>query len=277
VTQWNDGGIPVSLADGIQISLNIVKDGVDGAYLIWQDNRGSGGTDIYGTHILSNGTIADGWDADGNAIAAENGAQNKHTFWDDPNGGAVLAWMDNRDPDDICIYIQQIESDGELNWGDGGLLLTHVDGESNSVKICPDGTDSGFIFSWRYKTDDSDGDVKAQRIDLNGNKLWDSNGVVVYSGSGIQKNPRVATVAGGGAFVVWEDGRNSVDYKDIYGQKLDINGNLQWNSDGVVVCDADLDQENPRLMKDSNGGCFVVWDDVRNENHPFGDIYFLHF
>ncbi len=44
----------------------------------------------------------------------------------------------------------------------------------------------------------------------------------------------------------------------------------------MTICDADLDQENPRLMKDSSGGCFVVWDDVRTENHPFGDIYMQH-
>ena len=130
--------------------------------------------------------------------------------------------------------------------------------------------------SWRYKTDDSDGDIRAQRIDDDGSKQWGNNGVIVYAGDGIQINPRIATVSGGGAFVVWEDGRDSVDDTDIYGQKLDLNGNLLWDADGVVICDADLDQENPRLMKDSSGGCYVVWDDLRTENHPHGDIYLQH-
>jgi len=275
--QWNIDGVPLSLASNIQISLNIVSDGAGGAFVIWQDNRGStGGTDIYGTHVLTDGTIATGWEADGNPVVAENAAQFKHTFWNDHEGNAVLAWMDNRDPDDYCIYIQKIEPDGTLSWGTGGVLFTHVGGDKNSVKICPDGNETGFILSWRDKNDDADGDIRAQRIDLNGNRLWGDDGKVIYSGDGLQLNPRVATVSGGGAFVVWEDGRDSVDDTDIYGQKLDLNGNLLWDTDGVIICDATLDQENPRLMNDSNGGCFVVWDDLRTEDHPHGDIYFQH-
>lgn len=222
VIQWDTEGIPLSLASNIQISLNIVSDGAGGAFVIWQDNRGStGGTDIYGTHVLTDGTIAAGWEADGNPVAAENAAQNKHTFWNDHEGNAVLAWMDNRNPDDDCIYIQKIEGDGTLSWGTGGVLFAHVGGDKNSVKICPDGNETGFILSWRDKNEDTDGDIRAQRIDLNGNRLWGDDGKVIYAGDGIQINPRVTTVTGGGAFVVWEDGRDSVDDTDIYGQKLD--------------------------------------------------------
>ncbi|MBN1327279.1 MAG: hypothetical protein JW996_04955, partial [Candidatus Cloacimonetes bacterium] len=80
---WDPSGVPLCLAEDIQISLNIVNDANGGAYVIWLDNRFPGGSDIYGTHILSNGEIAAGWTTDGNPIANASGSQNQHTFWED--------------------------------------------------------------------------------------------------------------------------------------------------------------------------------------------------
>jgi hypothetical protein len=77
---WQSSGVPLCTEEGLQISLNIINDAAGGAYVIWLDSRNAGGTAIYGSHVLSNGTIAAGWDANGNTIVNENGSQNQHTF-----------------------------------------------------------------------------------------------------------------------------------------------------------------------------------------------------
>ena len=93
--QWDTEGIPLCLVEDIQISLNIVSDDNGGAFVIWLDDRNSnGGSDIYGTRILSDGSIAAGWVTNGNAIIAKNATQDQHTFWGDGSGGAILAWHD---------------------------------------------------------------------------------------------------------------------------------------------------------------------------------------
>ena len=273
---WNSAGVPLCLFEDIQISLNIVNDANGGAYLIWLDLRNPGGLDIYGTHILAGGTIAAGWDANGNAIAAEGGEQNQHTFWEDGTGGAILAWHDTRDQDNEDIYMQRIASNGDLLWDTGGTLLVGAANEQERAKITPDGT-GNFIFTWRDRRNDTLGDIYAQRVDLNGDFLW-TNEVVVYADNYIQRNPRIKKASDNGAIITWEDGRNeiSTDDKDIFIQKLDTNGNLQWGADGVQVVAADNDQINPRLNADNDGGCWVIWEDGRVENHPFGDIYAQH-
>ncbi|MDO9576265.1 MAG: T9SS type A sorting domain-containing protein [Candidatus Cloacimonadales bacterium] len=275
---WANAGVALCTATEIQISLNIVNDTNGGAYIIWQDSRNAGGSDIYGTHILSGGTIASGWDADGNGITTASGDQDGHTFWEDGTGGAILAWHDTRNPDDENIYMQRIASNGDLVWNANGVLLIGANGKQEQPKMCPDGT-GNFIFSWRdWRNDLFGGDIFAQRVDLNGNLLWSPEVQVCVRPGEVQRNARLQESSDTGAFVVWEDGRNEVsdDHKDIYAQKLSTSGTLLWNAAGVPVVIAENNQINPRLEKDANGGCWIVWEDGRIENHPYGDIYVQH-
>jgi predicted lipoprotein with Yx(FWY)xxD motif len=275
--QWDAAGVPLCLADDIQITLNIIHDENGGAFIIWLDHRNTGGNDIYGIHILANGTIASGWSIDGNPISTASGSQNQHTFWEDGSGGGILAWHDERNANDENIYVQRISSDGNLLWDPNGILLCNATGIQESPKMAPDGTGS-FIFSWRDKRGDLFGDIYAQRVDISGNLLWTSE-IVVYAGDGVQRNARITKASDTGAIVVWEDGRNEIagELKDIYAQKISTGGTLQWNVDGVSVAVANYDQINPRLIGDNSGGAWIIWEDGRIEDHPWGDIYIQHF
>ena len=273
---WAEEGVPLCLSEDYQSLLNIVSDDNGGAFVIWRDGRNVGGSDIYGTHIDTNGDIVPGWGYDGNPIISCDGSQYQHTLWKDGENGAIVAWTDNRNSNDTNIYMQRIASNGYLLWNYDGILLTDAVGPQEKPKITPDGT-GNFIFTWRDRGTDVFGDIMAQRVDLNGNLLW-ANEVEVYVGEGIQRNARITKASDNGAIIVWEDGRNEIseNYKDLYAQKLDINGNLQWNSSGIEIVQALNDQLNPRLSGDDNGGAWIIWEDGRVNNHPYEDIYLQH-
>lgn len=273
--QWDPAGVPLCLISGGQISLNIVNDANGGIYLVWYDGRNPGGTDIYGTHLLGDGTIAAGWSVDGDPIVNASGGQNQHTFWEDGTGGAILAWHDERSPDNEDIYIQRIASNGDLLWGENGTLLTDTPGVQEKPKVAPD-TDGNFVFAWIDKSVDvSGGNLRAMKVDLNGNNVW-TNETIIYAGEGVQRNPRLEQNPEGGVFAVWEDGRNNSEFKDIYAQKINSDGTLAWNTTGVEVTTNENDQLNPRLVNDGDGGCWIIWDDGRFLGHPNEDIYVQH-
>jgi hypothetical protein len=272
---WDVDGVPLCLAEEIQISLNIVSDTNGGAYIIWLDDRIQGGFDIFGTHILTDGSIADGWDADGSPIASANGAQTQHTFWEDGEGGAVCVWHDERDAANQNLYMQRIASDGSHLWADNGTILCDAPEIQESGKIAPDG-DGGFIVSWRDRRQDDGGDIYANRIDLDGNILWTED-IVVYAGAGDQTNPRITTASDGGALVTWEDFRNDGSYADLYVQKINLDGTIAWSANGETVSEEAYHQLNPRLVGDETGGCWIIWDDGREANHPHENIYLQHF
>ena len=70
------------------------------------------------------------------------------------------------------------------------------------------------MVSWRDKRADFFGDIYAQKLDIAGNIVWAAD-VPVYTGEGIQRNPRIEATSDGGAIIAWEDGRNDYNFKDI--------------------------------------------------------------
>lgn len=271
---WQESGVPLCLAEDIQISLNIVSDSNGGAYIIWQDYRGEGGKDLYGSHIMSDGIIQSNWGSNGKPIADAQGDQDLDTFWADGEGGAVVCWFDSRNDANKNLYMQRMNSEGDMLWGDNGVLLSDADGIQTNPKISPDGT-GNFIITWRDKRNDNDGDIYAQRIDLDGNLLWDED-LVVYADSSRQRNPRITEASDTGVYIVWEDGRYNPEEFDIFAQKLDINGDKIWNNYGVAVCNATANQKNPRLKADSEDGVWIIWDDGREAGANYEDIYIQH-
>ncbi len=265
---WQEGGVPLCTADDVQISLNIVKDLNGGAYIIWIDSRNAGANDIYGSHVNADGE--DLWGENGMPVANEDGEQLSHTFWEDGQGGAVLAYVS--DLNEANLKARHILSDGTMDWI---IDLCDEVNDQTSVKMCQTGDDT-YGFAWCDLRNEESVDIYAQSVDIDGNILWD-NDVAVYSGAGAQENPRVTSAGTDGSFfITWEDKRTDGYYADLYVQKVDANGNVLWDSDGVLLCDAEYHQLNPRLRADQDGGCYVVWDDGRNGGHNFEDIYMQH-
>lgn len=74
----------------------------------------------------------------------------------------------------------------------------------------------------------------------------------------------------GGAVVVWVDFRNGE--ADLYAQRVDSAGVLQWAADGVPVSIALGEQSQVELVSDGAGGAIVVWVDQRDGTSNL-DIY----
>jgi FlgD Ig-like domain len=273
---WNPAGIPICVNDEPQKNLNIATDGNGGAFVIWDDSRNAGGTDIYGIHILEDGETAPGWETNGNAVNSEPGDQEHHSICSDGSGGAIVVWHDERNTDNHNIYMQRILSGGSLAWDEAGLVLCDAPSSQDNPQITI-GSDLIFTIVWRDKRNDFFGDIYLQKIFPDGQILLPED-LCVSDAYGAQRNPNLVSINNDETVVVWEDGRNesSNDYYDIYAQKIGVAGNSLWEANGVSVVMANHDQTIPSLLSDNNGGCWIVWEDGRIENHPFGDIYLQH-
>jgi len=102
-----------------------------------------------------------------------------------------------------------------------------------------------------------------------GNATWLGNfpgptGTLYFPGPGT-----TASDGAGGEIAVWNT--HISGNWDIVAQRIDIHGNPLWGPDGVFVCAATGDQDNPRLIADGAGGAICVWEDRRSD--PFRDIY----
>ena len=69
---------------------------------------------------------------------------------------------------------------------------------------------------------------------------WTADGVALCTAANDQINPQIVSDGSGGAIITWQDYRGG-NY-DIYAQRVNASGAVQWTADGVAVCTAAYDQ-----------------------------------
>ncbi|HEY6953365.1 MAG TPA: T9SS type A sorting domain-containing protein [Bacteroidota bacterium] len=140
-------------------------------------------------------------------------------------------------------------------------------GEQTYLKMASDGA-GGALLVWQDGRSGTNYDIYAQRISASGTILWTTNGVAVCTDASEQDFPAIASDGSGGAIVTWQDLRNGSNY-DIYAQRVNSAGVVQWTTNGVVVCDSTGDQQSPFIVSDGAGGAIITWLDGRSVSPGF--------
>ena len=132
----------------------------------------------------------------------------------------------------------------------------------------------GVIICWQDNRsgNGSYGDIYAQHIDKNGVDLWTADGIPVSITGTQAEHPKITSDGNGGAIIAWVDHRyqgvngNSSE-TDIFAQRLDGNGNIRWQVNGVPVDSTAYSKENIAIIGDGNGGAFLTWDEFWQSNY----------
>jgi hypothetical protein len=261
--QWNTNpsiNTPVCIATKSQNNTHAVPDTKGGAILVWDDNRNSvtGSTDIYAQRIKNNGFGK--WTMNGIAVCSNTLTQKSVAITGSGiDGSAIVTWEDNRAGNND-IYAQKIDSSGNVLWTTDGIAVCSKTTSQKNPKLISDNA-GGAIIVWEDSVNFY-WDIYAQRISSSGALLWATNGVAVCAAPNIQINPKIDVDDLGGAVITWQDKRNSTDY-DIYAQRLNPSGIIQWAANGVVVCNSIGVQNNPRIEPDGSNGALISWIDKR--------------
>ncbi|MBN2828909.1 MAG: T9SS type A sorting domain-containing protein [Candidatus Cloacimonetes bacterium] len=226
-----------------------------GTVVCWHDESG-GDFDIYAQKMDSMGYLL--WDPDGMPVCTDSGDQRFASVVADDDGGVLICWQDESGADKD-VYAQKLDVDGNQVWA-SKLAIDASSDDQSYPKMCSDDAGGGIIV---WSTDNgTDHDLRAQRIDTDGNFLWGSYASVCTE-TGNQLYPVIIPSGSNGALIAWEDYRNTVHGPDIYGQKLSSGGSKLWDSAGLMVCGASLEQSDPVIAPDEMGGMYVTWHDYR--------------
>jgi len=263
LAQWNTNpsiNTPVCIANKSQNNTHAVPDTKGGAIIVWDDNRNSvtGSTDIYAQRIKNNGFGK--WTTNGIAVCSNTLTQKSVAITGSGiDGSAIVTWEDNRAGNND-IYAQKIDSSGNVLWTIDGIAVCSKTTSQKNPKLISDNA-GGAIIVWEDSVNFY-WDIYAQRISASGALLWATNGIAVCAAPNTQVNPKIDVDDLGGAVITWQDKRNSTDY-DIYAQRLNPSGVVQWVANGVVVCNSIGVQNNPRIEPDGSNGALISWIDKR--------------
>jgi hypothetical protein len=255
--QWTVNGVFLGTAAVSQQAPQITADGAGGAIVTWKDSR-SGINGIYAQRVNASGAVE--WTTDGVALctATENRYYPKITS--DNAGGAIVAWFDYRSQSTYDVYAQRVDASGAVRWTADGVPLGTGAGDQQNPQLVSDGA-GGAVVAWRDSRSGSmQYHIYAQRVNASGAVQWTVNGVALCTaaetaleGAG---SPAIASDGAGGAIVTWEDLRGA-NY-DIYAQRVNASGAVQWIVNGVALCAAAGDQFVHAIVSDDAGGAIVV-------------------
>jgi phosphoribosylformylglycinamidine (FGAM) synthase PurS component len=253
-------GIAISEAANWQRSPAAGFDGTN-FLVVWEDSRGGGLTDIYGTRVTPAGTMLD---PDGFVISQAQRQQRSPAVGFD-GANFLVVWEDNRGGEhSIDVYGARVTPQGQV-LDPGGIAVSEAAGGQYAPAIGFDG--ANFLVAWSDYRDGGYSDVYGARVTRQGTVL-DPEGFVVSSAVREQSSP-VLGFDGANFLVAWTDYRSGI-YSDIYGARVTPAGTV-LDPTGFSIARAAKGQYGPALGLGFDGESFlVVWEDYRS-NCP--DIY----
>lgn len=257
---WVQDGVALCMAATGQMTPVSVSDGARGAVVAWVDVR-NGNWDVYAQKVTVSGTPQ--WATDGVALCTATGYQYWIQIASDGAGGAVVAWEDPRAGNgNRNIYAQRINASGVVQWTTDGVPVCTAANNQNAPVIASDGAGGAILAWYDYRLGGPYAQIYAQRVNAAGSVQWTADGIPIAL-PGSQSAPAITADGAGGAVIAWM-GSPSLTSWDIYAQRVNASGAVQWTIDGVLLCTATGDQYNPVIGSDGSGGAVVAWEDSRS-------------
>lgn len=259
-TLWTTNGVAISTAASNQANPAIVSDGAGSAIITWIDYRSGTNYDIYAQRIKSYGVVH--WTANGVPICTAANDQGDPTIISDSSDGAIITWEDNRNGTDNDIYAQRINVSGVVRWTADGVPISTAARSQGWPTLISDGS-GGAIITWFEQSTVEDGDIYAQRINNSGMVQWETNGVAISTATNNQQIRAIVNDGASGAIIMWADYRSGTHW-DVYTQRVNASGVVQWTTDGVAIATGDFHKGIPNIASDDSGGAIIAWDDLRD-------------
>lgn len=282
---WTENGVSIAApSPGISfLASTLIRDGLGGMITAYIKRDVSASQNYLMVQKLGPaGELA--WGYTGIVITAGTDSKRIPAIVSDDNGGAIIAWTDQRSGG-TRTFIQRIDNNGNQLWTAGGLPVSDATYNYDHALVS-DGNGGAFV---AYKRDYYDyGEIYVQHIDMTGKLLWGGKGVLLNQLNKYADGPNLVPDNAGGVIAAWYDLRN-LSYNpfgnegtgNVYAQRISASGTVLWQQYGMPLTSSDKvartsfapGESSPRkvpLISDEQGGAIAVWLDKRNGNW---DIY----
>jgi hypothetical protein len=253
--------------------ISVASDGAGGVLVLWPDWRRR--NLAYPDNVLAmfaqriSATGVPLWGANGVRVSDPNLYCAWPSIFPDGGGGALIHHhihdINNQSALRSGLVARHLGPSGATIWT--ALPCTDSDGSptrcpANWVTASPDGA-GGVVCAWLYVSA-APTEILAQRVDGTGAVRWATDGMSLLPSG--QPNSHLHAVPDGaqGAIVAWVDYRSA--RAEIYAQRVNALGNIQWATNGVLVNTAPgsgAQASTYSMVEDGAGGVLLAWTDRR--------------
>jgi len=195
-----------------------------------------------------------------NAISTAVYDQRYPTIISDGLGGVIITWQDRRSGGgNYDVYTQRVNSAGVAQWTANGIAVSTAVNSQTSPKITTDGS-GGAIITWKDFRNGAFNAIYAQRVNSAGVVQWTADGLAIATAVNSQDYPTIVSDDSGGAIIAWSDYRSGAQL-DIYAQRINSAGVVQWTTAGVAISTEANHQDIPAIVSDGSGGAIITWQE----------------
>jgi hypothetical protein len=119
--------------------------------------------------------------------------------------------------------------------------------------------------AWKDWRNNGVPDIAIQKVSPSGNIEWTYNGINLCTEPADQSTPSITVDQQGGAIVAWSDWRSGIE-RDIYAQRINANGVIQWQYNGAIVTNKNNREHNEKIATDEHNGAFIAWEEQSGGN-----------
>jgi hypothetical protein len=170
--------------------------------------------------------------------------------WDvapDGSGGVLVGWNAYDSMFTLRSRIQRITAGGTVLWGSDGHLIA---GWVAPPRVLPDGSGGAYAI-----ISDDFGLTYGQHLNSAGGETWVGGGILLQDAD---TYPNLCTfdvcISGGALHLVQ-------GVEDLHVQRVDINGNLLWGTNGLTITSLPGWQDGASIASDGLGGVLVAYLD----------------
>lgn len=262
---WEPNGVAVCAASGDQTRPVVVADGQGGAFVVWEDAR-TLPPQVYAQRLNALGDPQ--WGAHGIQVSSGTYSQTAPVATYDGIGGVIIAWILQIVPEARTGQGQRLNSAGAPLWSAGGIPV--IPGAAFPVQLAiisdlrqPIVELPGAILAWTDIRNGITTDIYAAAISTTGAPRWNAT---VCTAAGNQSDLVMVTDGSSatlsqpkGAILAWYDERVSTSNADIYAQRLNAGGAVQWTADGLAIDARTSNVQAPVIVNAGSGTAIVAW------------------
>ena len=205
------------------------------------------GDSLPGTQIVANRVLADGtmpW-GDGVVLNAGNSQDvASPTIAATSDGNSVAAWTRFPNSGPSVIELRKLSTDGDILWSYTMTRPTGIAASSLVASDAPGASGQCVLMTVGFGGFTSPRPLKAQKFDADGNEMWGSSDVGIFTSGSVQIGnfPKLISDGRGGAVATWY---SSVPSLRCFVQQVRADGSLRLTTSQYGVTAAGETQVNP--------------------------------
>ena len=270
--QWvNNPSINTEVVHDLSKPVNIsaITDSEGGAFLIWQDHKGNGKNIVYFMHINDKGKTS--FDGNEKKVCNLKGKEvNPVAALSQPDK-AVILWKDFSKSKSGELVVQKVNNNGTLLWSNEGIQITKTNNLFSNYDVSYGSNGNTFI-SYVAKKPNITGNylVKVQKLNTNGNLLFNADSSTVYSSKYPVNKTAVITDNKGGAYVLWLEiqGKST----SIFVQHINNKGHILWGKYPLSVSDNHQNIITYTAEGTGAGYIYVSWQTQLDTKHIYHQL-----